>query len=261
MAHRTIILTALATLVVLDGFMPAASAQSAPSNAIAFPMIGVGFNQSLQVNVIAFPPNPCAVTVTVYGQGGEVLVAFEQGSPDRPLVIGHQVQFLPQRAEIRPDVTLTPPAGSAVACRAKATAEVFDDFTSTDWVVTPGLIPPGPTTTPVSLGPVGFTAEQTARLNVVAYPPNPCAGTIGFTDVGGNPIGSPTLVSLMPKEATFVDLSGIQAAIALHHRRPEVIGVFTPSPTTAPGSCIASVEVFDRPIGYTRVLIPPGPTQ
>jgi hypothetical protein len=138
---------------------------------------------------------------------------------------------------------------------------VFDNFTRTDWVVTPGLVPPGPPITPISLGPVGLIFEQTARLNVVAHPSEPCFGTIGFTDTSGNPIGSPMPVSLAPNQAAFTDLTGLQAGIASGSERPEVIGVFTPSSTTAPGVCIASLEVFDRLSGYTRVLIPPGRQQ
>jgi hypothetical protein len=83
--------------------------------------------------------------------------------------------------EVRPEVTLTPPVGvSPSACAAQATAEVFDNFSKTAWVVVPGLVPPGPPVMPIYLGPVGLTFEQTARLNVVAHPPNPCIGTIGF---------------------------------------------------------------------------------
>jgi hypothetical protein len=114
------------------------------------------------------------------------------------------------------------------------------------------------------LGPVGLTFEQTARLNVVAaFPPNPCAGTIGFIDSSGNPIGTRMPVNLMPNQATFVDLPGFQAGTALNRSRPEVIGVtpglVPPGPSTMPNACLASLEVFDRFTGYTRVLVPPGP--
>jgi hypothetical protein len=249
-------LAGLFALAACTGF---AHAQSDPT-AVEFPMIGIGFDQTLQVNVLQHPPQPCMVLVTVYSDEGEVLVAFEQGDPDKPLQFGKVVSFFPQRMEVRPEVTLTPPAGvSPTACAAQATAEIFDNFTRTAWVVAPGLIPPGPNVMPIYLGPVGFTFEQTARLNVVAHPPEPCFGSIGFIDPSGKAIIPPVSVSLMPGQATFLDLTGVAAGTALGSRRPEVIGVFAPSPTTAPGVCIPSVEIFDRVTGYTRVFVPPGP--
>jgi hypothetical protein len=65
-------------------------------------------------------------------------------------------------------------------------------------------------------------------------------------------------VSLAPGHATFLDLTGIDAVAATGSQRPEVIGVFVPSPTTAPGVCISGVEGWGRITGYTRVFIPPG---
>ena len=266
--QTTKVLTTLAALVALSGFAELGYAQPVPTT-IAFPMIGVGFNQFLQLNVISFPPNPCVITVGVLGPKGEVIVAFEEGSPDRPLIVGNQVSFVPQRKEIRPVVILMPPPGSAAACQGQATAEVFDGLTGADWVVTPGLvppapqqIPPGPATMPIFLGPVGLSFQQTARLSVVAYPPNPCSGTMGFVDTTGKAIVPLTTVNLAPNQAISGDVTGFQAGTTLGSQRPEVIGVFTPGVSTAapPGICIPSVEVFDRITGYTRVLIPPGPT-
>ena len=253
--------TALAGLLALAACTGLAHAQPAPTSTIAFPMIGIGFNQTLQVNVVLHPPQPCIITVTVYSDGGEVIVAFEQGDPDKPLQLGNVVSSFPQRIEVRPEVTLTPPVGvSPSACAAQATAEIFDNFSKTAWVVTPGLVPPGPTQMPIYLGPVGLTFEQTARLNVVAHPPNPCIGSIGFIDPSGKAINEPVPVSLMAGQATFLDLTGLAAGTALGSERPEVIGVFVPSPATAPGVCIPGVEGWGRITGYTRVFIPPGPT-
>ena len=252
----------LAGLLVAAGYAGFAHAQPAPTSTIAFPMIGIGFNQTLQVNVVLHPPQPCIITVTVYSDGGEVIVAFEQGDPDKPLRLGNVVSSFPQRIEVRPEVTLTPPVGvSPSACAAQATAEIFDNFSKTAWVVTPGLVPPGPTQMPIYLGPVGLTFEQTARLNVVAHPPNPCIGSIGFIDPSGKAIIEPVPVSLMAGQATFLDLTGLAAGTALGSERPEVIGVFVPSPAPAPGVCIPGVEGWGRITGYTRVFIPPGPSQ
>jgi hypothetical protein len=98
MVQTTKVLTTLATLLMLTTFAQLACAQPTPTT-IAFPMIGVGFNQFLQLNVITFPPNPCAITVGVLGPEGEVIVAFEEGSPDKPVILGNQVSFVPQRNE------------------------------------------------------------------------------------------------------------------------------------------------------------------
>ena len=195
--------TTLVGLLMFAAWGGLARAQSDPT-AVEFPMIGIGFDQTLQVNLVNHQPNPCTPTIIVYGQNGEVLVTFEQGDPDRPLQLGHLVSSFPKRVEVRPEVTLTLPAGvSPSACQVQATAEVFDDSTTTDWVLTPGLVPPGPTNLPNHLGPAGLIFEQTARLNVVAHPPEPCFGTLSFIDAAGKPLGSTTPVSLMPGQATF----------------------------------------------------------
>jgi hypothetical protein len=202
------------------------------------------------------------VLVTVYSDEGEVLVAFEEGDPSKPLQLGNVVSSFPQRMEVRPEVTLTPPAGvSPSACQAQATAEIFDNFSKTAWVLAPGLLPNGPPQVPIYLGPVGLIFEQTARLNVVAFPTGPCRGSIGFIDPSGRAIIEPVAVALPPGQATFLDLTGLAAGTALGSQRPEVIGVFAPSAPTAPGVCIPSVEIFGRVTGYTRVFLPNGPPQ
>jgi hypothetical protein len=250
------ILKTLGGLLVFAACADFVYAQSAPGGTIAFPMVGIGFGQTLQVNVIGHPPNPCTPTIFVYGQGGEVIVAFEEGDPDKPLLLGSTVSS--RRLEVRPEVTLVPPAGvSVTACRAQATAEISDHYSKTDWVATAGLVPPGPNVMPIYLGPVGLIFEQTARLNVVAHPPQPCFGVLSFIDPAGNPLGSQSQVNLAAGLATFIDLPG-QTIVPISQRR-EVIGVFTPTATTSPAVCIPSLEVFDQVTGYTRVFIPPGP--
>jgi hypothetical protein len=265
MAQKMKILTALAGLVVLNGFTGFAYAQStAPSSAIEFPMIGMGFNQTFQLNVIVFPNGPCKITLAILDSAGATIASqtSEGGSGNTTytaLPVTNQVSAFPQRKQVHGVVTLTPTTTSP--CRAQATVEVFDNFTRTDWVLLPQPppeVPQGPPDRP--LGPVGLIFEQTARLNVVAHPPQPCLGTIGFTDTSGRPISAPMPVNLAPNHATFLDLTGLQAGIALGSQRPEVLGVFTPSSTNpAPGVCIASLEVFDQLSGYTRVLIPQPP--
>jgi hypothetical protein len=262
MEQKTRTLTTLATLLIVNGFIELAHAQSPPSSTIQFPMIGVAVNQTLRLNVISF--NPCTLQLAILDSDGTTVVhgsfppaSFKIDYNSLDVTYVPQTPSGPRRKAFRPFVTVQPATTSP--CQTQATAEVFDGLTRTDWVVTPGLQPPGPNNMPLFLGPVGLIFEQTARLNVVALPPGPCFGTIGFTDTSGNPIGSPTPVSLGSNHATFVDLPGFQAGTALNSLRPEVIGVFTPSVTTTPGVCIASFEVFDRITGFTRILIPPGP--
>jgi hypothetical protein len=231
-------------------------------------MIGIGFNQTLQVNVVQHPPQPCKVLVTVYSDEGEVLVAFEEGDPSKPLQLGNVVSSFPQRIEVRPEVTLTPsPTAPSSACPAQATAEIFDNFSRTAWVLAPGSClgtascPVGPPQVPIYLGPVGLIFEQTARLSVVAIPTGPCRGSIGFIDPSGRALIQPLEVDLATGHATFLVLTGLAAGTALGSQRPEVIGVFAPRAPTAPGVCIPSVEIFDRVTGYTRIFIPVGPPQ
>jgi hypothetical protein len=272
MVQKTKVLTTCATLLVLNGFIGVAHGQVAPSNTIEFPMVGIGFGQTFQLDVITF--NPCGLQLAILDSNG-VTAATSSAPPSDTFSIKFnsikinytkQVPNFPQRKQFHATVGAQPT--TAGPCQAQATVEVFDDLTRADWVLTPGLIPPGPQqippgppNIPIFLGPVALTFEQTARLNVVAHPPSPCIGTLSFTDTSGNPVGSPTPVNLGANQATFVDLPGFQAGTALNTSRPEVIGVFTPSAstTTPPSVCIPSVEVFDRITGYTRVLIPPGP--
>jgi hypothetical protein len=195
-------------LLALAACTGLAHAQSDPT-AVEFPMIGIGFDQTLQVNV--FPSGPCRVTVTVYSATGEVIIAFEEGNPDKPLQLGKLVSSFPQRAEVRPKVTLTPVGVSPSACAVQATAEIFDNFTKTAWVVAPGVcIPPGPTTMPIgpafcppgptnippgpqTFGPVGLTFEQTARLNVGIrqnLAPEPSASSTRVASPSSRPIRS-----------------------------------------------------------------------
>jgi len=64
-------------------------------------------------------------------------------------------------------------------------------------------------------------------------------------------------VDLASGQSAYLDLTGLAAGTATGRQRPEIVGVFMP--TTAPQSCIASLEVFDRVTGWTRIFVPPGP--
>jgi hypothetical protein len=101
-----------------------------------------------------------------------------------------------------------------------------------------------------------MTAFEVARLNLVAYPPNPCFGTLGFLDAAGNPIGITKDVSLGPGTADFLDLTLPVGALGLFEQS-EVLPLFVPTPGADASSCVASVEVYDRVTSRTHAYYSP----
>jgi hypothetical protein len=242
-------------------------------------MVGVGHDQTIQVNLVNF--DSCSSELAMLDSNGTVLRKLPGRSKDpnvtfsyTPLTFIPQLHF-PQRIELQAEVTLSPPPGTSAPCTAQATVEVYDNFTRTDWVTAPLIsqevliaFERGQPDTPIIIGPVGLTAEQTARFSVVAHPPNPCIGTMGFIDTSANQLLPPTSVTLQPNQALSVDLSGeFVSNSALGGPRGEVIAVFTPTTSVGtpsgtappPNVCLPSLEVFDQFTGFTRVLVPPGP--
>jgi hypothetical protein len=176
------------------------------------------------------------------------------------------------RKEFRPEVILmpgtsavgtpgTPPA--AAVCQAQATAEVYDDLTKSTSLIVPEKSPGPPGSPAVQFGPVGVGFLQTVRLNVVAFPPDPCVGTLSFTDVEGHSLRAPSPVSLTAGQSTFVDLPG--TAVPSDSGHGEVMAEFAPPVGAAPGTCVPSVEVYDQLTGTTQVIVQteanPGPIQ
>lgn len=92
-----------------------------------------------------------------------------------------------------------------------------------------------------------MTSTQTLRLNAVAYPPNPCTGTISFADADGNTLASMP-VTLDAGEAAFLDVT--ESAT-----RTEV----RPVVTVTNGACVASAELFSNKTEATSVYFPPNP--
>jgi hypothetical protein len=270
MTQKANILTTLTGLLAFNGFLGSAFvapawAQSTPGSQIAFPMIGVGVDQIFQLNVIV---NGCLATLTIVDSAGipveppTTIGSMSTGAGAgkimfNPFPIEHG--FGRSRAELRAIVSL-PPA-TTQPCRAQATAEVFNADSRNTTLILPGLVPPGPSQVPpgpIKFGPIGLGFRQTVRLNVVAFPPNPCFGVITFTDTQGSAVGGASPVTLAAGQATFLDLPG-ETVVADRRQRGEIIATFTQTVGAAPGACIASVEVFDQESGWTRVLIPPGP--
>ncbi len=242
-----------------------------PWTHVQYPMTGIRLGQTLRLNVVAGPvripgPGPCEAQLNIYDAANK-LVKSQAVSPPGNVEFDYSLRSAlgggrpVTRKEMRPEVILmpgtsVPGAPAAAACQALATAEVYDDLTKSTSVITPGEKNPGPNGLPaVQFGPVGVGFLQTVRLNVVAFPPDPCFGTLAFTDTEGNPIGGSRPVSLTSGQATFIDLPG--TSIVSDSGHGEVMAVLTQTPGVAPGNCVPSVEVYDQLTGGTQVLIPP----
>jgi hypothetical protein len=241
-----------------------------PWTHVQFPMTGLRLGQTIRLNMVAGPvsvpgPGPCEALLNIYDSANK-LVASQSVSPPGNVSVDYSLRSALSaggrpalRKELRPEVILMPLPGTADgACQGQATAEVYDDLTkSTSAIISernpgPGGLPAG------QFGPVGVGFLQTLRFNVAAFPPNPCSGTVSFTDVEGNPIRAASPVSLTGGQATFVDLPG--TAIPSDSGHGEVMAVFTQTQTpgaVVQGTCVPSVEVYDQLTGTTQAILPP----
>src|ERR1700683_1216962 len=107
---------------------------------------------------------------------------------------------------------------------------------------------PGPTNFPM----VGITRGQTLVLNVVAFPPSPCAAQLAFQNSSGGPVGPTQTVILAPGQSASLPLNGNSVATTIG-QRVELLPTVLLSPTVA-NSCVASAEVIDNLLGVTMVL-------
>jgi hypothetical protein len=223
------------------------------TNATNFAMIGVVRGQTLQINVVAYPPVPCFAQLGFQDANGNPVgttlnVTLQAGQSASLAVNANTLTAVAgQRVEVLP--TVVPAAGIASSCQ--ASAEIFDDILGITSVLTPGQ-------TGYALSPefsmLGVTVLQTARLNVVSYPPDPCIGTVSFVNSKGVPVGNTLNVQLAPGQAASLDLPGSTLVTKLG-QRAEVQPV-----VTAPnGGCVASTEVYLNGLGTSTAYFPPDP--
>jgi hypothetical protein len=251
------LLTLLALLIIANPGW----AQSLPgNNTTNFPMIGLVRGQTLQINLVAIPTDPCFAHLGFQNSSGTpvgpaVNVALQPGQSASLAINGNTLTNVPgQRVEVLPTVTFTP--GTA-AGQCNASAEVYDDVFGISSVFVPGSVgwPPDPI-----FGLLGVTELQTVRLNVVAFPPSPCVGQLSFVNSNGAPVGNTLNVQLAPGQAAWLDLPGSTLVTQLGQRaevRPIVIsadGDGVPN-----GGCVASAEVYVNGLGVTSIFYPPGP--
>ncbi len=239
-------------LLVVLMFANLAPAQSL-SNYTNFPMIGLVRGQTLQLNIVAIPPDPCFATLGFQDVNGNplgaTLTVTLQGGQSASLALnGNSLTNTPgQRVEVQPTVTLA----AGVASQCSASTEIYDNLLGISSVAVPGAA--GYPTIPI-FGMIGVTELQTVRLNVVAYPPDPCVGELSFANAEGAQVGNTLNVQLAPGQAASLDLPGTTLVTKLG-QRAEVLPV-----VTAPnGGCVASAEVWVIGLGTTSVYFPPDP--
>jgi hypothetical protein len=228
-------------------------AQSLPNNTTNFAMIGITRGQILQLNLVAIPVDPCFAQLGFQNSNGQPVgatlqVTLQPGQSASLAINGNALSNTPgQRVEVLPTVVVTPGTGS----QCDASAEVFDNILGISSVVVPGTLGFAPFP---EFGMLGLTVLQTARLNVVAFPTDPCIGQLSFVNSSGVQIGSPQNVQLAPGQAAFLDLPGNTVVTKLG-QRAEVLPV-----VTAPnGGCVASTEVYLNGLDTTSVYIPTDP--
>jgi hypothetical protein len=219
----------------------------------SFPMVGITGAQTLQLNVVAYPPVPCNMVQLGFQNrngvavGPSETVTLQSGESMSLALNGNSLVGADQRVEVHPTVSGMDGAATGASC--VASVEVINNVNGVTTVLTPGAVgfPPTP-----AFGTLGVTSFQTVRLNVVAFPPTPCIGTIDWADTNGNPIGTSLAVQLSAGEATHLDQPGGGALGQRAEVRPVV--------TVTSGACIASAEVFNNTTKATRaVYYPPVP--
>ncbi len=220
----------------------------------SFPMVGITGAQTLRLNLVAFPPTPCATVKLGFQNRNGVAVGpskttmtLQPGQSVSLTLNGSSLVAADQRVELLPTVTGMDGAATGAAC--VASVEVINNANSVTTVLASGAVgfPPDPV-----FGMLGVTSLQTVRLNVVAFPPSPCIGTISWGDMNGTQIGTSVAVQLSVGQATHLDLPGGGALGQRAEVRPVVV--------VNGGACIASAEVYNNVTKATRaVYYPPTP--
>ena len=225
--------------------------------------IGVGLFESVRLSVTGAASNSCIGIIGYDDANGNPLgsslnVNLAPGQSAFLDLNGNTlVKRFGQRAQVQP--VFTPTIGTVSICQ--PSVEVYSQLLgSTFAMASPGPIQFGESNPgPVQFGTMGIVRGQTARLNAVAFPPNPCTVQLEFTDANGNILASGQSLLLNPGQATSLDYGTtnpgpIQTVIL------PVMNASNQSGGSITG-CLATAEVFDNLTGFSRVLAQPGPIQ
>src|SRR5580692_930333 len=166
-------ITVVVCFCVFRAIFPASThgqtASPAAINATNFAMIGITHGQTLQINVVAYPPDPCFAQLGFQDSNGNPIGATSTVARQATQSASVSIEGLPivlptvivSSAEIPPNQCVT-------------SAEMIDNVLGLTSVLIPGST--GWSATPI-FGLLGVTEFQTVRLNVVAYPLAPMNAT------------------------------------------------------------------------------------
>ena len=253
MKQHALISTVFTTLAIIVLATANIALAQVPPGATNFPMVGITGTQTLLLNLVAFPPDPCStVKLGFQNRNGVAVgptktVSLQPGQSASLTLNGGSLVAADQRVELLP--TVTGMDGSATGAACVASMEVINNSNGVTAVLAPGAVgyPPVPV-----FGMLGVTSLQTVRLNVVAFPPVPCIGMISWSDLNGTQIGTSLAVQLSAGQGTHLDLPGGGALGPRAEVRPVVV--------VNGGACIASAEVYNNVTKTTRaVYYPPSP--
>src|ERR1700733_6869929 len=141
-------------------------AQAPPATGpTVFPMVGITGVQTLQLNLVAYPPVPCnMVTLGFQNRNGVAvgpsqMVSLQAAQSVSIALDGSSLVGADQRVELHPTVTGFDGAATGASC--VASVEVIDNATGAMRVLAPGAVgyPPQPV-----FGMLGLTSFQTVRL-------------------------------------------------------------------------------------------------
>jgi hypothetical protein len=240
---------------------PAAARTPNPAaiNATNFAVIGITRGQTLQINVAAYPPAPCFAQLGVQDSNGNPIgatsaVALQPGQSASLSINGNTLAgSVGERVEVLPFVVPT-----VIVCSAAirpnqcvASVEIFDNVIGLTSVLIPGST--GWPLAPI-FGTLGVTEFQTVRLNVVAYPPDPCIGQLSFVNSDGIQVGDALPVQIPPGQGLYMDLAGSTLVTKLGQREE-----LRPVVTSSSGACVASTEVYINGLGTTAEYYQPDP--
>jgi len=218
----------------------------------------------LTLEVVAGPVTPPPGTPVELGLSFVDLNGNTVGQPTTVQLAGNQVQPLNLNAsllvgpnsaggvhaDVRPVIT---PVGDFLPA-VQATVEVYDSSTGAGHLLTSAAMQQGGPGQ--LLGPQGLAGGETMRIVAVAYPVDPCIGTLSFADQTGAPIGPSLPVSLAPGHGMPLDVTAASLGVQTG-QRIEVQPRFTLT-STAPAAvnpvrsaCALTAEVFNSITGQT----------